>query len=150
MAVAAPILSQAKSCAARNYPSTQPTGAEEAIKAVNVLDQRVGERLRSRRLKMGLSQSELGREQRAARRRQIAIRNHVKMENPARCLTRRVPEQRAALGSQRAFGTRPASAVIMHPLGRALQRCDRERRCRTGPVVVPPTMLINAAPQPRQ
>jgi transcriptional regulator with XRE-family HTH domain len=30
------------------------------MKAVNVLDHRVGERLRSRRLKMGLSQSELG------------------------------------------------------------------------------------------
>ena len=30
------------------------------MKAVNVLDHRVGERLRSRRSKMGLSQSELG------------------------------------------------------------------------------------------
>ena len=30
------------------------------MKATNDLDQRVGERLRSRRLKMGLSQTELG------------------------------------------------------------------------------------------
>jgi hypothetical protein len=37
-----------------------PLGRRKPMKAVNVLDHRVGERLRSRRLKMGLSQSELG------------------------------------------------------------------------------------------